>query len=220
MAVCAERAQTRETGLDSGRIGRHAGGCQQFIPIGTAMTVLLKPLRGGRPVVIDKPIVLVGRHPDCDFIITDSPKISRKHCCLALVNSQLFVRDLESMNGVWVNEDRVEQLQDLSAGDELMIGDVAFEVVQPQAAITANASGQSNPESLEIDATLDELGEGRDEEQPRNPMQKTRFVGEDGHSVDMSEVAGSEKVEFSSAMALPNDSQDDDFVVPFADLDD
>ena len=93
------------------------------------MSVLLKPTRGGRPIVVDKPIMLIGRHPDCDIIIKESPKISRKHCCLALVDNRFVIRDLDSMNGVWVNGDRVVHSSDVRPGDELSVGDVAFELV-------------------------------------------------------------------------------------------
>lgn len=180
------------------------------------MTVLLKPVQGGRPVVIDKPIILVGRHPDCDFIITDSPKISRKHCCLALVNSRFIVRDLDSMNGVWVNQDRVERSRDVESGDELMIGDVAFQVSRTGAPTQAQPV-EANPESIDLAATLNALGEPEDLPKPR--LDQTRVVGKDGDSVDVHAVPGGDKIEFSSAMALPTESQDDDFVIPLGDID-
>jgi len=76
--------------------------------------------------VLDKAIILVGRHPDCDIVITDSPKISRKHCCLAIVNDRPVVRDLGSMNGVYVNGSKVDQQAWLKLHDELKIGNVAY----------------------------------------------------------------------------------------------
>lgn len=182
------------------------------------MTLLLKPVRGGRPVVIDKPIVLVGRHADCDLIITDSAKISRKHCCLALVNSRFVVRDLDSMNGVWVNRDRVDGFSELTPGDELMIGDVAFEVMKVGSR-SQDRPADSNPESVDLATMLDASGEPR-ESLPKPRLDKTRVVGENGKSVDIREARGSGKIEFSSAMAIPTDSQEDDFVVPLGDVDD
>ena len=90
------------------------------------MPAMLMPIESGKPITLDKPIVLVGRHPDCDAVILNSRKISRKHCAVALVNNKFVVRDLGSMNGVWVNGDRVEQQAAVNFGDELMIGDVRF----------------------------------------------------------------------------------------------
>src|SRR5712691_10516075 len=78
------------------------------------------------PVNQGKPIVLVGRHPDCVAVILNSRKISRKHCAIALVNNKFVVRDLGSMNGVWVNGERAEAQSPGEFGDELIIGDVAF----------------------------------------------------------------------------------------------
>ena len=90
------------------------------------MPAVLVPVNQGKSIVLDKPIVLVGRHPDCDAVILNSRKISRKHCAVALVNNHFVVRDLGSMNGVWVNGIRVETQSSVAFGDELMIGDVAF----------------------------------------------------------------------------------------------
>jgi len=90
------------------------------------MAVCLVPVNQGRPIVLDKAIILVGRHPDCDIVISDSPKISRKHCCLAIVNDRPVVRDLGSMNGIYVNGNKVIQQASLKLNDELKIGNVAY----------------------------------------------------------------------------------------------
>ena len=73
------------------------------------MPATLMPIESGKPIVLDKPIVLVGRHPDCDAVILNRGKISRRHCAVALVNNNVVVRDLCSMNGVWVNGNRIDQ---------------------------------------------------------------------------------------------------------------
>lgn len=99
------------------------------------MPAVLVPIEQGKPIVLDKPIVLVGRHPDCDAVILNSRKISRKHCAVALVNNHFVVRDLGSMNGVWVNGTRVENQAPVGFGDELMIGDVRFLLEADKAAI-------------------------------------------------------------------------------------
>ncbi|MFK7777354.1 MAG: FHA domain-containing protein [Gimesia sp.] len=90
------------------------------------MAVCLVPVNQGRPIVLDKAIILVGRHPDCDIVISDSPKISRKHCCLAIVNDRPIIRDLGSMNGVYLNGEKVEQQAWLKLNDELKIGNVVY----------------------------------------------------------------------------------------------
>ena len=181
------------------------------------MIVHLKPLDGSASLVIDKPITLVGRHPDCDYVVTDRSKISRKHCCVALVDSRVIIRDLDSMNGVWVNGDRVEHSQELRVGDSLKIGSVPFQVV----GIDAPAGSEpvaASADSLDLESTLDALGQQPGSTATRR-RDDTRVVGDDGESVDIHEISGGEKIEFSSAVAMPTDSQDGDVVIPPGDVD-
>lgn len=165
------------------------------------MAMILKPTSGGRPIVLDKPIILIGRHPDCDVIIKDSQKISRKHCCVALVDTRFVVRDLDSMNGVWINGDRVEHSADLGIGDELIIGDVPFELSR-----NGTTSASSNSTRKRAPAPVDEV-----DESPSKSGKKP--IGEAGPM---------DAVEFSSAFAVPLDAvdSDDDFVIPLAEKDD
>ena len=90
------------------------------------MVAVLQPTGKGKLIAIDRAVVLVGRSADCDAVITHSQKISRKHCCLVQADDQYYVRDLGSMNGVWLNGTKVAQQSRLSLGDKLSIGDVEF----------------------------------------------------------------------------------------------
>ncbi|MBW3539094.1 MAG: FHA domain-containing protein [Planctomycetes bacterium] len=90
------------------------------------MAVYLMPLDKGRPIVLDKTIVFVGRHPECDVVLKDSRKVSRKHCCIAQVDDRIVVRDLGSMNGVRLNGERINGETPVLPGDELIIGDVGY----------------------------------------------------------------------------------------------
>jgi hypothetical protein len=90
------------------------------------MALYLEPLNGGRQIVLDKAVVLVGRQSDCDAVLDSSRKVSRKHCAIAQVNDRFMVRDLESMNGVTVNGNRVKREAPLQLGDEISIGDVRY----------------------------------------------------------------------------------------------
>ena len=91
------------------------------------MSAFLVPLDPGLCLIpLEKAIVLIGRQSDCDVSLTHSRKISRKHCCIAQVNSSYVIRDLGSTNGVFVNGARVRKEAGLTLGDELAIGDVRF----------------------------------------------------------------------------------------------
>src|SRR2546423_5303190 len=86
----------------------------------------LVALTDGPSIMLDKPILLIGRHQECDIQIP-SRKISRRHCCIAQVDDHLVVRDLCSTNGIRINGVRVAEGR-LSAGDELTIGNYRYEV--------------------------------------------------------------------------------------------
>lgn len=88
------------------------------------MTPQLVALSEGPNLVLDKPILLVGRHQECDVQIP-SRKISRKHCCIAQVADYVVVRDLQSTNGIRVNGERMPEGV-LRNGDELTIGNMKY----------------------------------------------------------------------------------------------
>src|SRR6476660_3074147 len=90
------------------------------------MPAQLLALTDGPSIVLDKPILLFGRSPECDIQI-DSRKVSRRHCCIAQVNDYLVVRDLGSTNGVRINGERVLEGK-LRAGDELTVGNFRYQV--------------------------------------------------------------------------------------------
>jgi pSer/pThr/pTyr-binding forkhead associated (FHA) protein len=90
------------------------------------MPAQLVALNDGPSILVDKPILLLGRHPECDIQI-DSRKISRRHCCIAQVEDYLVVRDLDSTNGIRINGVRVVEGR-LKEGDELMIGNQRYQV--------------------------------------------------------------------------------------------
>src|SRR5262245_18959296 len=86
----------------------------------------LVPLTDGSiPAInVQRPVMLVGRHPECDVRI-DLPQISRRHCCLALAYDRLIIRDLGSTNGRRVNGRVVEEARLLN-GDEIAIAQVLY----------------------------------------------------------------------------------------------
>ena len=80
----------------------------------------------GPNIALDKPILLIGRHQECDVQIA-SRKISRRHCCIAQVDDQIVVRDLGSTNGIRINGVRVNEGR-LKPGDELTIGHFRYQL--------------------------------------------------------------------------------------------
>jgi pSer/pThr/pTyr-binding forkhead associated (FHA) protein len=90
------------------------------------MPMCLIPMDGSTPVPVDKAVVLFGRQADCDVVLLNSRKVSRKHCCIAQINGEFVIRDLGSMNGCRVNGKPVEKETRLGIGDEIYIGDIGY----------------------------------------------------------------------------------------------
>ena len=90
------------------------------------MPTHLLSLSDGPSVLIDRPILVFGRHEECDVQL-HSKKISRMHCCVAQVDDYLVVRDLGSTNGIRINGQPVTEGR-LHPGDELVIGNFRYQV--------------------------------------------------------------------------------------------
>ena len=63
---------------------------------------------------------------ECAILVPDA-SVSRRHARVTLAEGQLTLEDLESVNGVFVNQGRVKTTQ-LADGDALRVGSVRFEV--------------------------------------------------------------------------------------------
>jgi pSer/pThr/pTyr-binding forkhead associated (FHA) protein len=99
------------------------------------MPTRLVSLDGEADIVLDRVLLLVGRHPRCDARLS-SFRVSRVHCCLSPHRDELFVRDLASTNGIWLNGQRAEAGR-LRAGDELTIAHLRYRLeVAPTPVLT------------------------------------------------------------------------------------
>jgi pSer/pThr/pTyr-binding forkhead associated (FHA) protein len=101
----------------------------------------------GPDITLDRAVVVVGRHPNCDTRL-DSLRVSRHHCCMTRENDQVVVRDLGSTNGIRINGERVET-GSLRPGDELSIAHFRYrlegEEDSDQASDSDPAIRQQNP---------------------------------------------------------------------------
>ncbi len=100
-------------------------------------------LKAGPIISLQRPVVLIGRHPECDARI-DSPQVSRRHCCLALAYDRVLIRDLGSRNGLRVNGVVVEE-SILRPGDEVAIGPYLYRLEEPDAPAPARPSSATRP---------------------------------------------------------------------------
>lgn len=70
-----------------------------------------------------KKSISVGRSPDCDLVVPHT-SISRKHCQIDEIDGSLFVTDLNSSNGTFVNGRRLipSERQILNSNEVFIIG--------------------------------------------------------------------------------------------------
>lgn len=79
-------------------------------------------------VIPIRDVVTIGRKEDNSIVIPD-PHVSGNHARIIVKNNILFIEDLNSTNGVFVNNKRVENKTKLFGKDEITIGTVKFKVL-------------------------------------------------------------------------------------------
>ena len=87
---------------------------------GTALLISTRGAVSGSRYLLDEDEITVGRDPRADILLDDST-VSRQHAVFRRVNGQYSVIDAGSLNGTYVNRQRVDQAV-LKNGDEIMIG--------------------------------------------------------------------------------------------------
>ena len=103
----------------------------------------------GRPdILVDRVLLVVGRHPGCDTRLPSS-QVSRWHCCLTEVDGEVWVRDLGSTNGIWINGRRVNSGR-LRSGDVLAIAHICYRLEESQADPLCTAEHPSRSEEGNI----------------------------------------------------------------------
>ena len=88
----------------------------------------------GKTLKLPERNISIGRELDCDVRVTD-PDVSRRHCELHIREGQLFVIDLKSQNGTFINDKPVQTESPLHPGDQLRVGPMLFELAGARKAI-------------------------------------------------------------------------------------
>ncbi|HVX86581.1 MAG TPA: FHA domain-containing protein [Phycisphaerae bacterium] len=132
--------------------------------------VLVMPGGQQRKFAVKKEKLIIGRGTDCSLQIP-AATVSRHHCELALGESQLSIRDLNSSNGTYVNKERIIAETPLSAGDTLTVGPVVFTVV---------INGE--PATISV-------------KKPAKPKPRPQAAAEDSGSIDLDELEAVDDLE-------------------------
>jgi predicted component of type VI protein secretion system len=136
----------------------------------------LIPLGGGDPIPLPnpelKPKLLIGRRESCDIVLRFA-NVSAHHCQLFLDSGYWYVRDMQSSNGVRINDIKLERgsTHRLDPGDVLSVAKHKYRVEYEPVELGAvgpppvdNLSQEIMGESLLSRAGLDH----REFERPRS----------------------------------------------------
>ena len=99
--------------------------------------------QGGEfPIAPEKDIV-VGRSSDLDMVLVED-MVSRRHARIAIADEQIWIEDLGSTNGTFVNGEKIKRAR-LKEGDRVLIGTSILKVIASEAAQSGEPVSQSQP---------------------------------------------------------------------------
>ena len=101
----------------------------------------------GAAVPLSSASFVIGRDPDCDLCVSD-PAVSRRHARVAAAPAGIWLEDLGSRNGTYVEGRRIREPVRLGRGGGFRLGGETFVVV---ARWTAGATG------IHVPARIDEI---------------------------------------------------------------
>jgi pSer/pThr/pTyr-binding forkhead associated (FHA) protein len=87
---------------------------------GQALLLVKHGPNAGSTFLIEQDATSIGRDPKSDVFL-DDVTVSRKHAELRRTSGAFTIHDLGSLNGTYVNRERVE-MTTLASGDELQVG--------------------------------------------------------------------------------------------------
>lgn len=100
------------------------------LPAGSALLIAQSGPHGSARFLLDADAatadqgIVAGRHPDADIFL-DDVTVSRRHASFAFNAGSFELTDAGSLNGTYVNGDRVDHVT-LRDGDEVRIGKFVF----------------------------------------------------------------------------------------------
>ncbi|MEW5851183.1 MAG: FHA domain-containing protein [Myxococcota bacterium] len=100
------------------------------VPSGYALRFISGKYQGGEfPLFADKEMV-IGRSSDLDMVLVED-MVSRKHAKITTTGGALYIQDLGSTNGTFVNGEKIKK-QRLKEGDRVLIGTSIIKVISQE----------------------------------------------------------------------------------------
>jgi pSer/pThr/pTyr-binding forkhead associated (FHA) protein len=90
------------------------------LPAGSALLIVRRGPTVGARFLLDTDVTVAGRHPDADIFL-DDVTVSRRHAEIARQDGAFSIRDLDSLNGTYLDGERTSG-GSLVDGSEIQIG--------------------------------------------------------------------------------------------------
>ncbi len=97
----------------------------------------------GKAIELSRQENVLGRGTEAHVVINDHD-VSREHCRLTIKGSGVTVSDLQSTNGTWVNDKRVDKVK-LASGDVLRVGGSELRLVTKEVEDEPRAEASASP---------------------------------------------------------------------------
>ena len=91
------------------------------LPEGVATLIVRSGPQAGDTLTLSDQVTRLGRHPDSEIMLEDIT-VSRRHAEVERSSGHYVVRDVGSLNGTYVNQQRTDEPTVLHHGDELQVG--------------------------------------------------------------------------------------------------
>ena len=142
--------------------------------------VVVKGKPEGAQVPINGAQFLIGRDKRCN-LRPNNESVSKVHCAIRIVGDSVVLYDMESMNGTFVNDTRVERKVVLKDGDEIGIATlglrIQIEAPKPEAVLDAGDDG-----------FVDDMMDWLDNKEPSNGQPGAIVGGEDQSEPSLDET--------------------------------
>jgi pSer/pThr/pTyr-binding forkhead associated (FHA) protein len=89
--------------------------------------IIGKGKHAGKIVPVTRKQFVIGRHRKCQLTVS-SNRVSVHHCAILIRKETAWVRDFDSTNGTFVNDERIKGDRQLRDSDLLRIGSLVLEV--------------------------------------------------------------------------------------------
>ncbi len=109
----------------------------------------------GKEIPINLAQFVIGRDPSC-HLRPASALVSKRHCALLVRGQQVFLRDFDSTNGTFLNDQPVKTEVELHDSDQLRVGPVAFRIHLEVTPAPVNKPTPLPPAKTSAEATDDE----------------------------------------------------------------